>query len=135
MHQQIIRWAKQRGQRDVCIAEDDVQFSSPGAFDYFVRNKPIDFDLYLGGITWGMVGNDNTVRDFSGTMLYIVHERFYETILDLSQIKDYDRMMAGLGHFVVCNPMVVCQHDGFSDNTQRQLKFESIRKKANWFRQ
>lgn len=134
-HQQIVSWANQQGLTEVCIAEDDVQFSSSGAFDYFMSQKPMDFDLYLGGITWGIFENDYTVRDFSGTMLYMVHERFYETILNLREAKDFDRMMAGLGRFVVCNPMVSCQHDGFSDNAQRQLDFESIRKKANWFRQ
>lgn len=134
-HQQIIHWANQQGVEEVCIAEEDVQFSSLGAFDYFLSQKPSDYDLYLGGITWGIFENTYIVREFSGAMLYIAHQRFYETILSLHETKNFDRMMAGRGRFVLCSPMVACQHDGFSDNSQRHLNFESIRKKGNWFRQ
>ena len=122
-HKQIISWAKQNKQKEVLIAEDDIQFSDFGAFTYFISQKPIDFDLYLGGITWGTVRTDNTVADFSGTMLYAAHERFYDAILSLDITRDYDRAMAGLGRFVVCSPMVACQHSGFSDNQRRFIDF------------
>lgn len=65
----------------------------------------------------------------------MVHEPFYDRILNLADDSDFDRMMAGLGRFVVCNPMVACQHDGFSDNTHRHVNFNSIRKRGNWFSQ
>lgn len=115
-HKQIIAWAAAHGRPQVLIAEYDVLFSAVGALDYFLANIPPDFDLYLGGIIWGNVKSKDIVDDFAGPTLYLVNERFYATLLNLREDIDYDRAMAGLGRFVVCNPMVVCQLDGYSDH-------------------
>lgn len=134
-HKQIIRWAKQNGLKEICIAEDDVQFSAPGAFNYFINRKPANFDIYLGGITWGSIRENYTVRDFSGTMLYIACEKFYDVILSLPEDKDYDRAMAGLGKFVICDPMIAWQHNGYSDNQRRYIDFGPLLQKMKRFRQ
>jgi hypothetical protein len=75
----------------------------------------------------------NTVADFSGNTLYLARESFYATILNLPEDKDFDRAMAGLGKFVVCSPMVACQHAGYSDHHDRQVNFDAVIRQNNWF--
>jgi hypothetical protein len=122
-HKQIIAWAKSRRLPTVLVAEDDIAFSTPGALAYFLKHQPADFDLFLGGIIWGEIKSDNTVQDFAGATLYLASERFYPTLLDLPEDKDFDRGLAGLGTFVVCNPLVACQHSGYSDHYYRVVNF------------
>jgi hypothetical protein len=132
-HKQIVAWAKQQHLPQVVVAEDDIWFSAPGALNYFLDHQPTDFDLFLGGIIWGDIKSDNTVADFSGNTLYVAKERFYDTILNLAEDKDMDRAMAGLGKFVVCNPMVACQQSGFSDHHNRHVNFDAVIRQNNWF--
>lgn len=47
-HKQIVEYAKQEGLPEVLIFEDDIRFCGKGAFDYYIANKPKDFDIYLG---------------------------------------------------------------------------------------
>jgi len=115
-HQQIITWAADLGLPDVLIAEDDIQFTAQGALEYFLANEPPDYDLYLGGISYGRIKDDNSVEDFAGTHLYKIKQRFFETFLTLSGEKDIDRDLARKGIFIVCNPMVAVQRNGYSDN-------------------
>jgi hypothetical protein len=131
-HKQIIFWAQQNGLKEICIAEDDIQFSIPGAFSYFIERTPATFDLYLGGILWGNIHDDQTVTDFAGTMLYIAKEQFYETILNLPEDKDYDRQLAGLGQYCVCSPMVAFQFSGYSDNKKCYIDFTPYAKRMKW---
>ena len=109
---------------EVLVAEDDIHFTSPGAFRLFLDNKPIEYDIYLGGIIWGKIKEDNSVDDFSGNTLYMVNSRFYSTILSVSEEKDFDRVVANKGKFFVCKPMVVVQHNGYSDNQKRHIDFD-----------
>lgn len=132
-HKQIIAWAVAKQLPHVLIAEDDILFSAPGALDYFLTKVPADFDLYLGGIIWGNIQRDNTVDDFSGTTLYLVNERFYPTLLRLPEDIDYDRAMAGLGKFIVCQPMIVSQQSGYSDHYERAVTFSPMADPEKWF--
>lgn len=124
-HKQVVAWAKQQQLSSIIIAEDDIRFTAPGAFDNFIKKRPADFDLYLGGIYYGKIKLDNTVEDFAGTMLYIIHERFYDTFLSVDEREHIDRVLAGKGRFVVCNPFVALQHDGYSDNKGCYMTYDS----------
>jgi hypothetical protein len=104
---------------EVLIAEDDVKFTAPYAFDYFLLQKPKDFDIYLGGISYGQIDSEGVTSDFSGLHLYIIKSRFYDEFLALDETIDIDRTLAGKGKFIVCNPFVAIQHNGYSDNKQR----------------
>jgi hypothetical protein len=115
-HKRIVVWAKEQQLPSVMIAEDDIKFTAPGAFDHFMKNQPADFDLYLGGIYYGKIKEDNSVDDFAGIMLYTIHERFYDTFISVDEQEHIDRGLAGMGRFVVCNPIVALQHNGYSDN-------------------
>lgn len=118
---------------EVLIAEDDIKFTSPHSFTFFLKNKPLNYDIYLGGIIWGKLNEDNSVDDFSGTTLYLANQKFYDTLLSLPDDKDYDRALANKGKFIVCNPMVAQQHDGFSDNQKRYIYFGPYIRRSNLY--
>ncbi len=123
-HKQIIEWAGNQNLPSIVIAEDDIKFTAPGAFEYFIKNEPKEFDLYLGGITYGSINSDNSVSDFSGMHLYKINQKFYETFLSIPEGKDIDRSLANKGKFVVCNPFVAIQHNGFSDNQKKHQNYD-----------
>lgn len=122
-HKQIVEWAMKKGLSHVTIAEDDICFTDRGAYDYFIQNEPNDYDLYLGGITHGIKNERNEVFDFSGLTLYRVKQTFYRTFLSVSDNGNIDRMLNNKGRYIVCNPFVVKQHDGYSDNLKREMKY------------
>lgn len=121
-HKQIVQWAKDQGLDSIIIAEDDLKFTAPGAFDFFIKNEPTNFDIYLGGITYGKINRNGSVNDFAGMHLYKIKQKFYDAFLLTPEEKDIDRSLANKGMFVVCNPMVAIQHNGFSDN---KIKYEN----------
>lgn len=116
-HKKIVRWAKEQGLSEVCIMEDDIKFACPGAWEYYLANKPSDFDLYLGGIYSGRIIN-GVVKDFSALHLYIIKENFYDRFLDAAENNHLDRGIAGWGVYKVCFPFAAIQYGGFSDNSR-----------------
>ena len=123
-HKQVVRHAREENLPSITIAEDDIKFTSPGAFDYYLQQEPDTFDLYLGGIYHGDIKPDNTVADFAGLMLYMIHQRFYDIFLSVPEGNDLDRELAGKGKFVVCNPFAATQYNGYSDNKQRYMDYD-----------
>ena len=100
-----------------------MKFTAPGAFRYYLQNKPQDFDLYLGGITFGQIMPDNSVSDFSGFHLYTINQKFYETFLSQDGVTDIDRSLNGKAMFIVCNPMIAIQRNGYGDNRRQQMNY------------
>lgn len=117
-HKKIVRFAKQNKWPKVIIAEDDIRFTARGAWQYFLRNEPKDYDLYLCGIYTGDLKEDNTVEDFSGLTLYMVNERFYDDFLRVTIANHLDRQLARMGKYVVCNPFAAFQWTTYSENKQ-----------------
>jgi hypothetical protein len=108
------------------IGEDDLKFSSPGAWKYFLEKKPKDFDIYLGGIFLGQPDENNIVKEFTGMTLYCIHSRFYDTFLNTPEDEHIDRALGNLGKYVVCNPFVVTQWDGWSSNTGKMETYKDL---------
>ncbi len=79
-HKAIVAKVKMNNEPLCCVAEDDMVFTSPGSWKHYLDNMPQDFDIYLGGISNGLLQPDNSVVDFRGLFLYTVHERFIVTI-------------------------------------------------------
>lgn len=125
-HKQIIEYAKLAEWDMVIVAEDDVKFFAPGAWDYFLANIPLDFDLYLSSVYMGDIKEDNTVHNFCGFGLYVCHSRFYDTFLETDPHDHIDRSLSGKGRFVVCNPFVAEQYDGHSSNTGKEEKYGNL---------
>lgn len=123
-HKQIVKFAKANRLTEVLIAEDDLMFTAVGAFDFFLKNKPEDFDLYLASIYWGEITVNNTVNDFAGLTFYVVKERYYDTFLAIPEHDNLDRLMKDSGKFIVCNPFTVIQRSGFSDNVRMHCDYD-----------
>lgn len=124
-HKNVIQYAKDNGLESIIVAEDDVKFFGLGAFDYWVANRPKDFDVWLAGIYLGEISNGITER-FTGLTLYECHSRFYDTFLSLDEYEHIDIAMAYKGLFKVCEPFIVRQHNGFSDNEKRHMNYDFI---------
>jgi hypothetical protein len=126
-HKQIVMYAKIAGWKEVCIAEDDLIFTSPKSWEYFLDNKPKDYDLYLSMIYLGEPDENNEVKDFTGLTMYCVHERFYDTFLNTPYDDHLDRLLSKTeGKFVVCNPFVAKQTNGFSSNTGKMENYDQL---------
>lgn len=122
-HKQVIRWAKEIKLPMVCIGEDDLHLTAPGAWKYFLDHIPTDFDIYLSGIYCGIIRKDRTVNDFCGLHLYIVHERFYDAFLGVSVELHLDRGLANKGKYIVCDQFCAIQRDGYSDNKKKYASY------------
>lgn len=133
-HKQIVEWARNQNLPSVLIAEDDIKFTARGAFDYFIKNEPKEYDLYLGGIIYGTINSDNSVSDFSGTHLYKIKQNFYDIFLSMPEEKDIDRALANMGKFIVCNPFTAIQHNGFSDNQKRYQNYDNYLQNRQLFK-
>lgn len=123
-HKQIIEWAKYEKLQKVLVFEDDIQFCGTGAFDYYLQNEPSDYDIYLGGIYLGIIGENNHVKAFTGMHCYIVHERFYDTFLNTPKDIHIDHSLKDMGEYIVCDPFIAIQHNGWSDNSQRHCNYD-----------
>lgn len=124
-HKQIVEYAKLKQWNEVLIMEDDVRFCGKGAFQYFIDNKPTDFDIYLSGIYLGDI-HDGITKFFSGLHCYIVHSRFYDTFLSVPEEKHIDTGMEGLGLFKVCYPFAAIQYNGISSQTRKHENYDQL---------
>jgi hypothetical protein len=134
-HKKIVKHAQDNNMPEVLIAEDDLRFTADGAFQFFIGNKPIDYDIYLAGIYHGDIKEDNTVEDFAALTFYIVNEKFYNTFLAMPDDRDLDRALCCTGKFVVCNPFAVIQYNGYSDNAKRYFNDDHYLKNRKLFGQ
>lgn len=129
----VIRWAKENNLPEVIIAEDDMVFTSPGAWEYFLSNKPEDFDIYSAGIYSGMIEGNRIINGYSGQTLIIVRERMYDLILSADESGDLDRWLGSYcmeKQYIVCLPFVCKQLGGYSDNHRREVGYDAYH--AEW---
>lgn len=126
-HKRIVRYASDNNLEEIIIAEDDLEFLAPGAFEYFLKNKPADFDLYCGTIFDGETSEDDNriLNGMSATMsLYIISKRFYNFILN--EMPDDCHIDRYLGDHAFrfkyyVPPYLVCtQRQGYSDNLKQK---------------
>jgi len=109
-------------QDEICLMEDDIHFCDKGAFDYFVASKPESFDVYLGGFYDGRLNEETKkiIRSWSGTHLWIISKKFYDTVLAFNEQGHIDRLMfAAKADVHCCYPFAAIQHIGYSDVQKR----------------
>lgn len=130
-HKKIVEYAKDKGLPEICILEEDVMFLSPGAWQYFLDNKPKDFDLYLGGCyglnqeAYKRIAEGKgavPIHNFAGLHCYIISESYYEKFLALPVNKHIDDQ-PGMGRFYVCSPFIALQHPGWSSNNKEKVNY------------
>lgn len=122
-HKMIVRDAKERGLKEVAIAEDDLWFTADDGWSYYLRNKPEVYDLYLA-CTYCIPVSNNRVTGFH---LYMVHERFYDRFLSVPDEKHIDTAMDDLkGNYNFCYPFAALQRPGFSNNNKAVVNYNAI---------
>jgi hypothetical protein len=124
-HKSVVEYGKLRGEVETCVMEDDIRFCGSGAFEYFLEHKPKEFDLYLAGIYVGEI-IDGKVKEFCGFHCYIIHERFYDTFLELPLDEHIDNACRGKGEFYVCDPFIAVQYNGFSSQTGKDEDYDTL---------
>lgn len=131
-HKMIVRWAKDNGLDEVVIGEDDLMFTTLGAWRYFLSKKPRFFDLYLGGC-YSQVKHGWDEAPYSYTLepvgfhLYIIHSRYYDAFLGTDSHLHIDT--AQKSHAIkVCYPFAALQRPGFSSNNKCDQDYNSILK-------
>lgn len=124
-HKQIVLWAKENGKEEVIIAEDDFYFpAGRGGFEYFVAQKPDEYDVYLAGVYMGnkRLPMNRELFQFSGMHFYFVHSRFYDKFLELDETQSIDNAISALalvGEAKVYSlyPMAAIQHENVSSTS------------------
>lgn len=116
-HKQIVEWAYENDLPEVAIAEDDFKGTNPNSWNFFLQNKPADFDIYLSSVFMGDLDGENKVHDFTGLTLYIIKNQFFAKFLTTPDDDHLDVLLGGLGDYRVCNPFTFIQYDGVSSNT------------------
>jgi hypothetical protein len=127
-HKQIVKYAKENNLPEVCIMEDDCVFLGLGAFEYFAKNKPDEYSLFLGGISNRIKVEGNCIVDFRGLTLYFVHQSFYDIYLAVPENKNIDEAMKGLGKFYLCPKVVCSQRAGYSYHKKMNKDYSHLLK-------
>lgn len=120
-HKLIVHFAMENNMPEIAIAEDDCIFTSLNSFQYFLDNKPEDFDIYLGNHYSGVKRKDNTLYGFTGLTIYIIHSRYYRQFLSTPDTKNIDRAQDGKGKFIVCQPEIARQRNGYSYHRKKEV--------------
>ena len=138
-YKQVVQDAKNSNLPYCIIADDDFSLTCPESWQLFISNMPNDFDIYLAGVSGGVVGEIETepnvrlVSDWSGTFFFAIHQRFYDIFLNADENKNIDRWLAnGIGDngfekiktllgrnpvYKIRYPMVSICIDSVSDNS------------------
>jgi len=129
-HKMLVKRARNLKMPYVVIAEQDLDFPCVGAWEYFINNKPKDFDVYIGGSY--LIDNRvdykaplTKVNEWIGNHLIIVHERYYDKFLEVSDTSHIDTVHKDNGEFYLCYPMVAFQRAGWSSNNKAFADYNS----------
>lgn len=134
-HKQIVKYAQLAEFGRVVICEDDIKFTAPGAYKFFLNQIPEDYDLFLGSVFLGEPDNNGVVKDFTGMTLYAVNARYYSKFLSVPDDEHIDRALSAVGgKFVVCNPFVAWQHEGFSTNTGKMETYDQLAQNRTFYK-
>ncbi len=127
-HKKIVQWAKDNGKEYVIVAEQDLTFTCPTAWKYFLDNIPKQFDLYLA-CTYIVPVSNNKICGFH---LYIIHSKFYDKFLSVKDDLHIDTAMDSLeGDYIFCYPFPALQRRGFSANNHTIVDYNKILSKED----
>lgn len=127
----VIRGAKEKGDSEIVIFEDDIMFENKKGWDYFLNNKPENYDCYIGGsyfIDDRVIYKEprTKVNSWIGNQLILINERYYDTWLNTDSKQHCDSVHAGLGLFYLCFPMIAFQREGWSANNNAIVNYNPI---------
>jgi len=122
-HKMIVQYAIDNNLDEICVAEQDLTFSCPTAWKYFIDNKPKDYSLYLA-CTYTPPITNNIICGFH---LYFIKKEFYMTFLSVKEDLHIDTAMCDLGgRYVFCYPFPALQRSGWSANNRIDCNYNVI---------
>lgn len=130
----IVQKAKERGDKECCILEDDIWFPADDGWQYFLKNKPEDYDIYIGGSYLQdnrieYISPVTKVSEYVGNHCIIIHEKYYDKFLSVDDNLHIDTAQKGLGDFYLCYPMPALQRAGKSANNGfQEVNYNSVLK-------
>lgn len=134
-HKSIIRLAKAQKLPNCIIGEDDLKFTAPGAWNYFLEQLELnkDADIFLSMIYEGVVDENNRVVknpfSFSGLTLYSVNSKFYDQFLGMKDMNHLDKELGSFADkydFRVCDPFAAIQYNGYSDQKKKDCQYDHL---------
>lgn len=128
-HKMIVNWAKDNKKPYVIIAEQDLEFTCNKSWQYFLEQKPQDFDIYLGcSYVKNAIPNSDVVDNLiCGFHLYLISEKFYDVFLSVPDDHHIDTAVGDTkGNFVFCKPFVALQRSGFSANNKAIVNYNLV---------
>lgn len=129
-HKSIVKFAKEQKLPYIRIAEDDLRFTSPNAWKYYLSKMPKVFDLYCGVLYKGNVNDSGRISNglSAGLTLYTIAESFYDTFLQTDNALNLDwalNKLSTIYNYYACTPFVVIQNSGYSDHFKRQMNYDA----------
>lgn len=128
-HRLIVELAKKQNFPNCIIAEDDIVFTSPNSYKYFINNIPESYDIFSGLMYVGQSDENNKILNgASGIMtLYSIHSRFYDFFLSLDVDTHIDRDLGNTAfehEYYVCDKVVCIQRGGYSFNLKKEMYYD-----------
>jgi hypothetical protein len=124
-HKMIVRDAKEKGLKECFVGEDDLMFPAADGWQYFLKNKPTSYDLYLA-CTYVVPISNNRVCGFH---LYAISDKFYDQFLSIPDDVHIDTYMDELkGDYHFCYPFPALQRPGFSSNNMAISNYNAVLK-------
>ncbi len=121
-HKSIIRRAKENKLPFVVVGEDDLMFTAPNSWQYFINNIPETYDLYLASTYLLPV----TLNLLTGFHLFICHEKFYDRFLSASDTEHIDNAVCDLkGDYKICYPFACLQRPSWSSNSKSEVNYNT----------
>lgn len=123
-HKKIVQYAKNVGLPEVCIAEDDLWFPAKDGWEFFLKNKPKYFDIYLGG---SYIVDQSGFMEICGFQLYIVNSGFYDKFLSAPDDVHIDSHFNYVeGNYKFCQPFAALQRPAFSANCNAFVDYNNV---------
>ena len=121
-HKAIVSYANDNGLPEICIMEQDVWFPADDGWDYFLKSKPREFDIYVAGNYGGTKYYFN-----SGFHCYIVKRQYYATFLAKPNDVHIDNCHT-TADIKICYPYAALQRESWSANNREIVNYNSCLK-------
>lgn len=127
-HRRIVQLAKEQGFENCIVGEDDLKFSCPTSYQYFLTQIPESYDIFSALVYSASMQGNRVMNGASGIMsLYSIHNRFYDFFLSMDINNHVDReagLTAYKHEYYVCQPMCVEQRGGYSFNLRQNMWYD-----------
>jgi len=106
----------------VVIGEQDLMFTAPDAWDYYLKQMPQSFDIYVACTYVPPISNNI----LCGFHLYTISKNYYDKFLSVDDNAHIDTAVSNLGgNFEFCYPFPCLQRPGFSANNGAYVNYNS----------